>query len=108
VIIDGDCVEPRPIVSAQPDDAAGHKRVSTELRNALQHPLFVRLDLGEAMGSVREHLEALRRALIHLLRRDLCGDIIETYRARALEKLGLTSWAALMRYALEQKWLHTP
>jgi DNA-binding NarL/FixJ family response regulator len=32
---------------------------------------------------------------------------VETYRARALEKLGLTSRAALVRYALEHGWLHT-
>jgi two-component system, NarL family, response regulator NreC len=32
---------------------------------------------------------------------------VETYRARALEKLGLTSRAALVRYALERGWLHT-
>jgi DNA-binding NarL/FixJ family response regulator len=30
---------------------------------------------------------------------------IETYRARALEKLGLTSRSALVRYALEHGWL---
>ena len=32
---------------------------------------------------------------------------VETYRARALEKLGLTSRAALVRYALERGWLRT-
>jgi DNA-binding NarL/FixJ family response regulator len=32
---------------------------------------------------------------------------VETYRARALEKLGLTSRSALVRYALERGWLHT-
>lgn len=31
---------------------------------------------------------------------------VETYRARALEKLGLTSRSALVRYALEHGWLH--
>lgn len=31
---------------------------------------------------------------------------VETYRARALEKLGLTSRSALVRYALERGWLH--
>lgn len=30
---------------------------------------------------------------------------VETYRARALEKLGLTSRSALVRYALERGWL---
>jgi DNA-binding NarL/FixJ family response regulator len=32
---------------------------------------------------------------------------VETYRARAMEKLGLTNRAALVRYALERGWLHT-
>jgi DNA-binding NarL/FixJ family response regulator len=32
---------------------------------------------------------------------------VETYRARALEKLGLTSRAALVRYAIERGWLRT-
>ncbi|HEY4722168.1 MAG TPA: response regulator transcription factor [Anaerolineae bacterium] len=31
---------------------------------------------------------------------------VETYRARAMEKLGLSSRAALVRYALEQGWLN--
>lgn len=31
---------------------------------------------------------------------------VETYRARAMEKLGLDSRAALVRYALEHGWLH--
>jgi two-component system, NarL family, response regulator NreC len=32
---------------------------------------------------------------------------VETYRARAMEKLGLESRAALVRYALDRGWLHT-
>jgi two-component system response regulator NreC len=32
---------------------------------------------------------------------------VETYRARAMEKLGFESRAALVRYALEHGWLHT-
>jgi two-component system, NarL family, response regulator NreC len=32
---------------------------------------------------------------------------VESYRARAMEKLGLTSRAALVRYALEHGWLQT-
>ncbi|MBX0328982.1 response regulator transcription factor [Oscillochloris sp. ZM17-4] len=32
---------------------------------------------------------------------------VETYRARAMEKLGLTSRAALVRYAIDHGWLHT-
>jgi len=30
---------------------------------------------------------------------------VETYRGRAMEKLGLTGRAALVRYALEKGWL---
>lgn len=39
---------------------------------------------------------------------NLSVKTVETYRARAMEKLGLTSRAALVRYALERGWLHTP
>ncbi|MEI6179820.1 MAG: response regulator transcription factor [Chloroflexales bacterium] len=38
---------------------------------------------------------------------NLSVKTVETYRARALEKLGLTSRAALVRYAIERGWLHT-
>lgn len=38
---------------------------------------------------------------------NLSVKTVETYRARALEKLGLTSRSALVRYALERGWLHT-
>jgi DNA-binding NarL/FixJ family response regulator len=37
---------------------------------------------------------------------NLSVKTVETYRARALEKLGLESRAALVRYALEHGWLH--
>jgi DNA-binding NarL/FixJ family response regulator len=33
---------------------------------------------------------------------------VETYRARAMDKLGLESRSALVRYALEQGWLRSP
>ncbi len=38
---------------------------------------------------------------------NLSVKTVESYRARALEKLGLTSRAALVRYALEHGWLQT-
>jgi DNA-binding NarL/FixJ family response regulator len=38
---------------------------------------------------------------------NLSVKTVETYRARAHEKLGLTSRAALVRYALERGWLRT-
>jgi DNA-binding NarL/FixJ family response regulator len=37
----------------------------------------------------------------------LSTKTVETYRARAMEKIGLDSRAALVRYALEHGWLHT-
>ena len=39
---------------------------------------------------------------------NLSARTIETYRARGMEKLGMTSRTMLMRYALEQGWLHQP
>jgi two-component system, NarL family, response regulator NreC len=38
---------------------------------------------------------------------NLSVKTVETYRARAMDKLGLESRAALVRYALERGWLHT-
>jgi DNA-binding NarL/FixJ family response regulator len=38
---------------------------------------------------------------------NLSVKTVETYRARAMEKLGLESRAALVRYALEQGWLRS-
>jgi DNA-binding NarL/FixJ family response regulator len=39
-------------------------------------------------------------------RLDLSVKTVETYRARGMEKLGLTSRADLVRYAVQQGWLH--
>jgi two-component system, NarL family, response regulator NreC len=39
---------------------------------------------------------------------NLSVKTVETYRARALEKLGIDSRSALVRYALERGWLHNP
>ena len=38
-------------------------------------------------------------------RLDLSVKTVETYQARALEKLGLESRADLVRYAVQQGWL---
>ena len=38
-------------------------------------------------------------------RLDLSVKTVETYRARAMEKLGLQSRADLVRYAVQQGWL---
>jgi DNA-binding NarL/FixJ family response regulator len=38
---------------------------------------------------------------------NLSVKTVETYRARAMEKLGLESRAALVRYALSRGWLHS-
>ncbi len=38
---------------------------------------------------------------------NLSVKTVETYRARAMEKLGIASRSALVRYALEHGWLHS-
>jgi DNA-binding NarL/FixJ family response regulator len=38
---------------------------------------------------------------------NLSVKTVETYRARAMDKLGLESRSALVRYALEHDWLHS-
>jgi two-component system response regulator NreC len=56
--------------------------------------------------------EVVQRVVQGYSNRDIATQLslsvktVETYRARALEKLGLTSRAALVRYALERGWLH--
>lgn len=58
--------------------------------------------------------EVVQRVVQGYSNRDIATQLslsvktVETYRARALEKLGLTSRAALVRYALERGWLHKP
>jgi len=58
--------------------------------------------------------EVVQRVVQGYSNRDIAAQLslsvktVETYRARALEKLGLTSRAALVRYALERGWLHKP
>ncbi|PDW02788.1 response regulator transcription factor [Candidatus Viridilinea mediisalina] len=66
--------------------------------------------LGAAL-SEREH-EVVRRVVQGYSNKeigsqlDLSVKTVETYRARAMQKLGLTNRAALVRYALERGWLH--
>jgi two-component system, NarL family, response regulator NreC len=63
--------------------------------------------------SEREH-EVAQRVVQGYSNKDIATQLslsvktVETYRARALEKLGLTSRAALVRYALERGWLNKP
>jgi two-component system, NarL family, response regulator NreC len=67
-------------------------------------------DLLGAALSERER-EVVQRVVQGHSNKEIAGQLslsvktVETYRARALEKLGLTSRAALVRYALEQGWL---
>lgn len=42
------------------------------------------------------------------LRYDISIKSVETYRARAMEKLGLLSRADLVRFAIHEGWLQTP
>jgi DNA-binding NarL/FixJ family response regulator len=77
----------------------------------VRRPATVTELLGAAL-SERER-EVVLRVVQGYSNRDIATQLtlsvktVETYRARALEKLGLTSRAALVRYALEHGWLHT-
>jgi DNA-binding NarL/FixJ family response regulator len=76
----------------------------------VRRPAAVTELLGAKL-SERER-EVVQRVVQGYSNKDIATQLIlsvktvETYRARALEKLGLTSRAALVRYALEHGWLH--
>ncbi len=86
------------------------------------HPAMTRALLGEIVG--RLPLPAVPAAVLSAREKqviiqvahgatnreiadqlDLSVKTVETYRARAMEKLGLTNRAALVRYAQERGWL---
>jgi DNA-binding NarL/FixJ family response regulator len=77
----------------------------------VRRPAAVTELLGATL-SERER-EVVQRVVQGYSNRDIATQLtlsvktVETYRARALEKLGLTSRAALVRYALEHGWLQT-
>jgi DNA-binding NarL/FixJ family response regulator len=77
----------------------------------VRRPAVVTELLGAKL-SERER-EVVQRVVQGYSNKDIAVQLIlsvktvETYRARALEKLGLTSRAALVRYALDQGWLQT-
>ncbi len=89
------------------------------------HPSMTKALLGDLVkepGSIgpREPIELLSDRELHVIRQvargytnqevaeklSLSVKTVETYRARAMEKLSLTSRAALVRYAMEQGWLN--
>jgi two-component system response regulator NreC len=89
------------------------------------HPSLTRALLGDLMGDAkpigpREPIESLSERELHVIKQvargytnqeiaeklSLSVKTVETYRARAMEKLELSSRAALVRYALEQGWLN--
>jgi len=89
------------------------------------HPSMTKALLGDLVkepGAIgpREPIELLSDRELHVIRQvargytnqevaeklSLSVKTVETYRARAMEKLGLTSRAALVRYAMEQGWLN--
>ncbi len=78
----------------------------------VRRPAVVTELLGAEL-SERER-EVVQRVVQGYSNKDIASQLnlsvktVETYRARALEKLGLTSRAALVRYALERGWLHKP
>ncbi|CAG0934672.1 Oxygen regulatory protein NreC [Thermoflexales bacterium] len=89
------------------------------------HPSLTKALLGDLLGDAspigpREPIGLLSERELHVIRQvarghtnqevaeklSLSVKTVETYRARAMEKLGLTSRAALVRYAMEQGWLN--
>jgi len=86
------------------------------------HPAMTRALLGEIVGRLPLPAEPAavlsareKQVIIQVAhgatnreiadRLNLSVKTVETYRARAMEKLGLTNRAALVRYAQEQGWL---
>ncbi len=75
----------------------------------VRRPAAITELLGAAL-SERER-EVVQRVVQGYSNKDIATQLslsvktVETYRARALEKLGLTSRSALVRYALEHGWL---
>lgn len=76
----------------------------------VRRPAMTNELLGAAL-SERE-IEVVQRVARGYSNKDIATQLnlsvktVETYRARAMEKLGLDSRAALVRYALERGWLH--
>ena len=88
------------------------------------HPSMTKALLGDLVkepSSIgpRDPIELLSDRELHVIKQvarghtnqevaeklSLSVKTVETYRARAMEKLGLTSRATLVRYAMEQGWL---
>lgn len=90
--------------------------------NVYIHPSHARLLLDKMIPSARQpvpnaaDLSERERAVLKLValgntNQDIADQLslsvktVETYRSRGLEKLGLASRAALVRYALQQGWM---
>jgi DNA-binding NarL/FixJ family response regulator len=63
-------------------------------------------ELGERESAVARLIAAGHSNKEIATQLDLSVKTVETYKARALEKLGLQSRADLVRYALQRGWLH--
>lgn len=78
----------------------------------VRRPTLTTEILGTAL-SERE-IEVVQRIARGYSNKDIATQLnlstktVETYRARAMEKLGLESRSALVRYALERGWLREP
>jgi two-component system response regulator NreC len=88
------------------------------------HPAMTRAILGDLVdrsiapgtGLLSDALsereaEVIKRVALGYTNQEIADQVslsiktVETYRARAMEKLGLTSRSALMRYAIDKGWL---
>ncbi len=77
----------------------------------VQRPTVVTALLGTELSG--REIEVVQRVAQGYSNKEIAGQLtlstktVETYRARAMEKLGLDSRSALVRYALEHGWLRT-
>jgi two-component system response regulator NreC len=76
----------------------------------VQRPAVTSALLGTDLSG--REIEVVRRVAQGYSNKEIASQLtlstktVETYRARAMEKLGLDSRSALVRYALEHDWLH--
>ena len=108
---------------------AADQEVLAAIRVVMRGEVYIHPSLTKALlddltgkaplGGPRDPIELLSDRELHVIKQvarghtnqevaeklSLSVKTVETYRARAMEKLGLTSRATLVRYAMEQGWL---
>lgn len=96
--------------------ASGGAYLDPTLAGRMVNALVQNLPQKEKEAAPKSKLSEREKEVLHLLalgfsNKEIAGQLslssktIETYKARLIEKLGLTSRAELVRYALNQGWL---